>query len=127
MAAEADQAAQERPHGGFVALLRALADGDARRELDTALHGLMAHLLQHARDWGGAKGELTLRLTFAVRDDGLVDTTYAVRCKLPRPRTPHRPVSKLWVSAGGALSTSHPRQLPLVSDGAAVGEADREE
>lgn len=96
---------------GFVDLVQNLGGGAMLRELDTLLQRVTAKLASEAIDQGKTvKGELTLKISFASHENGLLSADYDVKGKEPKPR---RPGTMLWQTPEGALSFSSPRQTKI--------------
>jgi len=106
----------------FARLIEQVADGDAQRALSDELHALCTRLREEAQARGtDVGGELTLTLKLKVEPSDVVGVSYEIKSKLPGPR---RSKGVMWLTKGGNLTPSNPRQqrLPLKE----VGGAERE-
>lgn len=98
---------------GFAVLVQQIDDGVLHAELSEAVQEITSKLAEQAGHTGlTAKGALTLTLGFAAKKNGTVDIVADVKTKMPKPV---RGGSVFWVTDGGNLSPSNPRQqrLPL--------------
>jgi hypothetical protein len=78
-------------------------------ELQTLLKNLAEHAAFTRSD---AKGSLTLKLSFSVESNGITNIGYDIGVKTPKRKTGK---TTMWLTRGGNLSVSNPRQqsLPL--------------
>jgi len=95
----------------FTRALDAIGDGDFVLEASEDLHRLLQDLRDEARRrHGTAKGTFTLKLTLGVEWNGPVEVKPAITTKADQ-----RKLSKghLWLTPGGNLTASNPRQQKL--------------
>jgi hypothetical protein len=105
----------EREEGArsFARMIEQIDDGHGVIEMSQELVELMKNLHKHAQHTqSDAKGVLTLKLGFSVAANGVTSIAYEMSTKTPKRRTGK---TTLWVTSGGNLSVSNPRQqtLPL--------------
>ena len=94
----------------FSVFLHKVGDGDCHRELSQELHELAKTLLVQSQNQARAvRGSLTLTLNIA-GEGGLLDVTYAISRKDPKPR---RPRSTFWTAKDGNVVDENPKQLKL--------------
>lgn len=97
----------------FAVFLTTLGGGDAEVQASQELLLIAKAVAAQARaQRKEVKGSLTLKLAFACDEGGVVDVTYAIERKEPKPR---RPSTVLWVDKTGNLVTENPKQgrLPI--------------
>lgn len=95
-----------KPFGDFV---RIAVEGEMHNEATTALHDLLCRLQDASLD-GTAKGSFTLKVNLSADSGGVVDITYDVSTKAPKPR---RAKGAMWLTKGANLTTQNPRQQLL--------------
>lgn len=104
----------------FARFLEHIADGQAQLELSAELHKLLLRLREEANARNSeVGGTLDLKLSIKVAPNGIAAIAYGIKRKEPDPK---RPGSVMWLTEGGNLSATNPKQpsLPLM----AVGDAD---
>jgi len=94
----------------FAHLLQALDEGAVHGDASEELHKLNTALRKHAESFTMAKGSITLTLNLTCERGGTVDVSADIKIKAPRAS---RAKTILWMTPGGHLSTSNPRQLEL--------------
>jgi hypothetical protein len=94
----------------FTTLLMSFEDGALNADLSRELLKLNQSLRDQAKLFGPRKGELTLSLKLICdeHEQVMLTTSYKVKAPvLPRKRT------AMWLTPGGNLQTTNPRQLEL--------------
>jgi hypothetical protein len=109
------KAASKQDEGArsFARTLEQVDDGHGVVDMSIELQKLMQNLLEHAqRTQSDAKGVYSLKLGFSVAPNGITNIGYEVSVKTPKRKTGK---TTMWLTAGGNLSVSNPRQqnLPL--------------
>lgn len=110
----------------FARFLEQIADGDAQRALSRELRELCLKLRDEAQGRSApAKGELTLTLKLKAEPNDVVQVVYDIKTKQPKPI---HPSGVMWMTKGGNLSPSNPRQqkLPLKEVGGIERESARD-
>jgi hypothetical protein len=91
--------------------IETLGQGQCVLDLSHELNKLGKELRDRWLDiGGGAKGEVTLKISGKIDGDGVVKMTYDVKSKLPVDR---KPGSIFWVTPGGNFVTENPKQKEL--------------
>lgn len=87
------------------------ADGSLHAHLSAELFALTSRLQEEAtnRD-ADVSGEISLKLRLKAQPNGMVHLGYEVTRKDPRPKTR---TGVMWLTDGGNLSPSNPRQAEL--------------
>jgi hypothetical protein len=101
---------QEGPRSATVFVAN-LAEGACAAQLSEELHELARTMQREAysRDTK-VKGELTLKLRFVAKPNGVVDVEYKIKSKAPAKKTAP---ATLWLTDGGNLVNENPRQMKL--------------
>jgi hypothetical protein len=96
----------------FGRFLATLEHGDAERDLSRILHETNKRLDGIALDHITAKAEITVKISFLARADGQTEVKVKPSVKINEPA---RATSIRWLTPGGNLIESDPRQekLPL--------------
>jgi hypothetical protein len=95
----------------FARFVEVAADGAVHAEVSGELHSLITKLQEESttRD-AVVNGELTLKLSFKAQPNGVVHLGYEIKRKDPKRKTT---TGIMWITPGGNLSTSNPRQTDL--------------
>lgn len=106
------EAKNPSPEGtkSFPDLLRMLEGGELVEDLADQMRDLQAKLSEHAATNGGAKGKLTLTLSFTHKNKGPVMVTAEITTKSPKVS---RSETATWLTPGNNLAGSDPRQMEL--------------
>ena len=97
----------------FSRFIAELADGEAHQQLTEALERVSKAMRVRAlADHRGVRGEITLKIKLTTDERLVVDASYDVTTKEPKPP---RPASVMWLDKFGNLTPENPRQekLPL--------------
>lgn len=97
----------------FSVFIQDLGNGDAHRHLSEELQRVVRVMQEQAHaQQAKVGGELKLTLKFTTDPSEIVDITYDITTKKPKPR---RPRTLMWATDGGNLSRKNPhqRELPL--------------
>lgn len=95
----------------FAVFVRQLAEGDLENELSEELHKLTSDMQDQALTREATvKGELGLKLNFAVDARGVVQVQWDVKAKPPKKR---RTGASVWVNKDGNVVFENPKQLAL--------------
>ena len=100
----------------FLLFLNQLGYGEAIADISREYETLVQDMHQKRNDRGGKlKGKMSLALTFALDDDGVMQVGYDVTLKRP-PAV--RPGAVLFINKQGELQASNPKQpeLPHIRD-----------
>lgn len=108
--AKADGAKTEGPRSAM-RFLENIADGRLAAQLSAKLFRLGAKLVEEslARD-AKVKGELTLRLKFEAKPDGVTSVDYELKVKEPAEKTAQ---GTTWLTTDGNFVFENPRQPQL--------------
>jgi hypothetical protein len=105
-----DEEETETGTRNFGVTLAQIEDGDLLRDLGVECRKLQEVLAEHAANHGKAKGELMLRIAFQHDERGTVEVAAEVKTKTPVSK---RGKSIFWVTPGGQLASSNPKQSKL--------------
>jgi hypothetical protein len=94
----------------FGRILVELEDGQLHSDVTRELMALSRALREHAKIRGKAKGELALTLKMACDEHEVMTISSTYKTKLP---IPPRRQSIMWLTRGGNLSPSNPKQVEL--------------
>ena len=105
-----DLARDDEGARAFSHLILGAEDGQLHADLTKDCHGLLKQLRDHARIRGKAKGELVITVKFDCDDASVISLSTTYKTKAP---TPPRRKTTMWLTEGGNLSATNPRQLEL--------------
>ena len=96
----------------FIHQFSEMSDGDFAHDASIELNRVLTALRDEAiRVHGKIKGGLTIKLRFTVEDGGgVAQATCDIKPDIPRPR---RAPAHMFITKGGNLSLTNPRQLDL--------------
>jgi hypothetical protein len=97
---------------GFGVLLQQLDDGAVHADLSETLRKVAGELSDIANQVGKAKGTVTLKLSLAAEDNGMVFIDAEIASKTPKMKHAR---AAFWLTKGNNLTPENPRQqkLPL--------------
>jgi hypothetical protein len=95
----------------FARFVEQAADGAVHAEVSAELHQLVTKLQDESltRD-AVVSGELSLKLSFKAQPNGVVHLGYEIKRKDPKRKTT---TGIMWITPGGNLSVTNPRQTEL--------------
>jgi hypothetical protein len=97
----------------FARLIENLGDGDVHAGLSDDLFDLIGKLRDASINLDGnakVKGDMSIKLKVSIDARGNVGVDVDSSIKVPKRK---RPTAQAWITAGGNLTTEHPRQTKL--------------
>lgn len=109
--ANGDVTHEEGGPRSFSVFLTKVGEGDCEQQLSQEMQTLMKAVIAQAKAQSKAvTGTLSLTLSFAGEDTGVVNVRYEIKRKEPKPR---RPTSVFWIGRDGNVVDENPKQKRL--------------